>query len=283
MHTLRILNLLPFLALTVLASEDTRVDPVDVLQIKNVLIENYEGSLKPDTLQLFPNIEHLEFKHNNFTIFNADFLRLLPNLQTLKIAKNAMKEVEFNATGCCGKLESIELEKSGIGGRLEEALKQIGTIKSLKYISLADENLPVLREDVLVNPNLEELSIYACDLETIEDGAFKKLQQLKTLELRVNRLGWINKEVFAPLTNIRKINLDQNRMIQLTTDMLPPLPNLEVLIVSFNNLHLLDLEGVKNVAPKLKTVDIGGFVQKGGMEIKSGGVHFVGFVIKTRY
>ncbi|XP_044764603.1 P-granule-associated novel protein 1-like [Coccinella septempunctata] len=266
------LFVLPLLALVALGHEDTRRDPIDILKVKNLLIKDYTGPLTHETLDLFHNIESLDLRNCNFTPFHESFLHPLPNLKRLAISNNVMERVDHDTSGCCGHLEDLELTNSGVGDLEEVELKKIGAMRSLKRLVFHNEKIPILHEDTLTDTNLVDVTIKHCNLASIEDGAFKKLQKLENLNLKKNQLKEIKKEVLAPLTNVKVINLSGNFLEKLTTDMIPSLPNLELLIVAHNPIKEFNLEGIKEVAPKLKTVDIS------GIEVdtsKSGGINLV--------
>ncbi|XP_044763493.1 leucine-rich repeat-containing protein 4C-like [Coccinella septempunctata] len=261
-----------FLSLTVLGLEDTRENPVDVLQVTHPIIRTYKGPWGIDTLKLFHNIEYLQLRRNNFTIFQWNFLNTIPNLKSLELFNNFMERVDFNITQCCNKLEILELTESGLPEIPDEFLKKIGGIESLKYLTFRDEKMRILRKDTLANPNLGYLTILACHLDTIDDGAFSKLQKLRILDLSYNSIRAINKDTFASLQNVKMINLKGNFLETLTTDMISALPNLETLVLSHNLIMKFDLEGIKTVAPKLRTIDVRGMVL---FEPKTGGVELL--------
>lgn len=263
--------LLPLLALAVFAHEDTRKNPVDILKVKNLLIKDYTGPLKFDTLELFRNVENLDLRNCNFTPFHESFLHPLVNLKRLAISNNVMERVDHDTSGCCSELLDLELTNSGVGDLEETELKKIGAMKSLKRLVFHNEKIPVLHEDTLTDTNLLDVTIKHCNLATIEDGAFKHLQKLHNLNLKNNKLKVLKKEVLAPLVNVKVINLSGNSLEKLTTDMIPALPHLEELLVGHNPIKEFNLEGIKKVAPKLKKINLSGVdvdVSKaGGVEI----------------
>ncbi|XP_044764602.1 leucine-rich repeat-containing protein 15-like, partial [Coccinella septempunctata] len=261
-----------FLALTVLGLEDNKDNPVDVLQVKDLFIQNYKGPLTAKTFELFRDVEHLELRNNNFTTFHWDFLHALPNLKTLELAENNIKEeVDHNITGCCNKLEIISLVESGLSNVQNHTLKKIGTIKSLKQLTLNNEEVPILHKNTLVNPNLERLIITGCHLKNIENDAFSQVPELKILDLGFNNLMQIKKEYFTSLNKLRAIKLRGNLLDKLTTDMITPLPSLEVLFISYNPINELNLQGIKKIAPKLRIVEITAIylekIESGGVEL----------------
>ncbi|XP_045467362.1 P-granule-associated novel protein 1-like [Harmonia axyridis] len=266
------LHILPFLVLAVLGHEDTRENPIDVLHVKNLLIKDYTGPLRFDTLELFRNIESLELKNCNFTPFHESFLHPLSNLKRLVITNNVMERVDHDTSGCCSHLEELELTNSGTGDLEEVEMKKIGAMKSLKRLVFHNEKIPVLHEGTLTDTNLVDVTIKHCNLASIEKGAFKKLYKLENLNLKNNKLQKLPKEVLISLKNLKVINLKGNFLNKLTTDQFPSLPNLEVLIVADNPIEVFNLEGIKTVAPKLKYVDVSGIVADTS---KSGGVELV--------
>ncbi|KAL3271986.1 hypothetical protein HHI36_022455 [Cryptolaemus montrouzieri] len=243
-------------------------DPVDLLTLKHVQIDNYNGPLTEENAVLLRNVEILDIRQSNLTPMHQSFLNSMPKLKKLSISNSNIAREVRDISNCCKQLKEFELINSGLPSLSWHLYGKWPLVR----LYVHKEKLPHLKENILKDTKMKELTIEYSGVETIDDSAFTHLLHLETLNLQNNKIKQITKELLTPLKNVKEINLKGNLLEKLTTDQFPSLPNLEKLDVGHNPIKEFNLEGIKQLAPKLAEVEIS------GIEVdtsKNGGVNLL--------
>lgn len=120
----------------------------------------------------------------------------------------------------------------------------------LKNIGFTSNEIEILHNETLENPNLESLKIIYCEVKTIESGAFSKLPNLRKIELVGNKLTVIQKNVFSNL-EINFLKLSVNQIWKIEKNSFANLSNLEYLGLDYNNLTEFNVPDIVTNSPKL--------------------------------
>ncbi|KAL3271988.1 hypothetical protein HHI36_022457 [Cryptolaemus montrouzieri] len=249
-------------------SQHTNDDPVDLLASKHIQIDNYNGPLTEENFAFLGNVEILDIRHSNLTPIHQNVFNPMPKLKKITISNSNTIDEQKDVSTCCKHLKELELIKSGIPAISWNLYGKL----PLERLYIFRENIPEIKESILKDTKLKDLTIERSGVEVIDDNAFIHLHDLEHLNLEHNKIKQITKELLAPLKNVKEINLSGNLLEKLTTDQFPSLPNLEKLNVGHNPIKEINFEGMKEKAPKLAEVDISDINADAS---KSGGVLFV--------
>ncbi|KAK9872718.1 hypothetical protein WA026_019499 [Henosepilachna vigintioctopunctata] len=207
------------------------IEPVDPFTIKHLQINNYHGPLTAEMLKLFKNVEILENRQCNYTLFEDRVLHVLPNLKKLAISNSNIVREAHDVSKCCRKLKEVEFINSGLS---DLPWHQIDKDWPLEKIYLFREKCPKLAANMLVDKKLKHLTLTYSDLEIIEEGAFNGVKHLETLNLKRNKIKTITNKTLAPLKTLKELDLSENLLEEITAAQIPNLPNLEKLNIGHN-------------------------------------------------
>ncbi|KAH9630895.1 hypothetical protein HF086_014636 [Spodoptera exigua] len=104
---------------------------------------------------------------------------------------------------------------------------------------------------VIADLTIEVLNLSRCNIEFIENGSFRDLQEMRVLDLSHNKLtssnlsphafeGRFAPEEYEPLASMRILNLAYNDLHSLNQDLFEHMPELEELDLSGNPLTTID-------------------------------------------
>ncbi|XP_045467361.1 P-granule-associated novel protein 1-like [Harmonia axyridis] len=230
--------------------------PVRLLDLKDIVIEDYHGNLDAKTLELFKNVETLTLDGCNFTSFNENFVHPLKNLQKLVVANSRFSKVSSDISTCCVKLRIMEVINCKLEPIDKDDMNKLAEMKSLERFYLHKTDIPVIAAKSFVGSNLKALEVEYSNLETIEDGAFDGMDKLETLILRQNKLKTFPTGSLSSLKSLKVLDLKGNLLEKVETKDFPSLPNLEKVNLGHNPIKEINLKGLKEKLPKLKEVDV---------------------------
>ncbi|KAF2879135.1 hypothetical protein ILUMI_27042 [Ignelater luminosus] len=100
-------------------------------------------------------------------------------------------------------------------------------------------NLP---EDTIEYTGIKYLTISSCDIETINENAFRNLNNLQELDLGNNSISKINESIFKWSEELKKLNLSNNNIEELSRNTFEGLHNLKQLYLSKNAISKFDIK-----------------------------------------
>ncbi|XP_045465547.1 leucine-rich repeat-containing protein 40-like [Harmonia axyridis] len=232
--------------------------PVQLLEAKDIVIQDYHGTMNAKTLELLENVETLTLDGCNFSSFNENFLHPLKNLQTIVLSNSHFNKVQSDISTCCSKLRTVEVINTKFGPISQDDLKKLAQMKAMERFYLHKINIPVIQANCLVGSNLKNFEVEYSNLANIEDGAFNGMEKLEILILRNNKLKTIPTGSLASLKTLKELHLGSNLIEKVETKDIPSLPNLERVNLGHNPIKEINLTGLKEKLPKLKEVDVSG-------------------------
>lgn len=138
---------------------------------------------------------------------------------------------------------------------------------NFRYIQISNTKLfsffePFLTRDFVdkvVGTNVRSLTISECKLTSIEDGAFAKLDKIRYLQLKKNKLKEIRSIIFANIhPKLWHIDLSGNNIDKISSDLFQRFPNLKEINLADNKLINLEWAMVKPIWFHLNQIDLRG-------------------------
>ncbi|XP_036369235.1 slit homolog 3 protein-like isoform X6 [Octopus sinensis] len=125
---------------------------------------------------------------------------------------------------------------------------------NVEYLYLQWNNIETIKEGAFTGlSNLKELVLGANNIETIKEGAFTGLSNLKELIVQMNNIATIKEGTFTGLSNLKTLNLGNNKISRIEKEMFQGLHNLEELYLRWNNISTIK-EGVFTGLSNLETL-----------------------------
>lgn len=113
--------------------------------------------------------------------------------------------------------------------------------------------------DKVIGHNVRSLSINDCKLTSVESGAFERLNKLRYLQLKGNKLREIRSSFFSDIhPKVWHIDFSYNNIERLSVDLFKRFPNLREINLANNKLTTMDWSMVKPVWSKVTQVDLRG-------------------------
>ncbi|CAF0944135.1 unnamed protein product, partial [Brachionus calyciflorus] len=163
-------------------------------------------------------LETLFLFSNGINYLDAEIFMNIKDLISLNLGNNSLKTIDLRYLR---KLEILYLDfnqfstfKTNLSGKINNSNKtlfcHLSTIKRL-YLDgnpLVHLNSSFFESNGIV-PSLVCLSICYCQLESIDNDAFKQYKNLELLLMERNRLLFLNNTIIAGLSALRYVRMDQ--------------------------------------------------------------------------
>lgn len=213
-------------------------------------------------------IQDLQLAHNNLWSLPAGALCHMPQLQKLNASHNHLLDaVDLGLSfedGCQVPLVEADLSHNHISSLQKGDLKQIeatlerldlrsnrlsilgddalGSLRSLRELNLADNQLAALPPTLFSNKSqekLQKLQLQNNSLTLLTPDLFVGLSSLVMLNLSHNSISshLLTADTFSGLASLRVLDLSHNRLAQLVPDTFAPLTSLQVLDIQHNLIH----------------------------------------------
>lgn len=136
-------------------------------------------------------------------------------------------------------------------GILWELLKPL---KSLKIINVYFNTVKKLGKDFSENApiGLEQLTFYATETKTIEQGVFNEFTNLDKLAIDACRLENLQRDILPIPWNGRVIYLNENKLSEIPVDMFSQMPNLQTLGLRGNQIATIPESAFEGTGGKLE-------------------------------
>ncbi|XP_015595406.1 chaoptin [Cephus cinctus] len=219
---------------------------------------NFLESIPQDTFHKLTELRSLDFTGNRIHVIPAKCIWDCPKLLTLSLAYNKITRMEKKAFQQLNNLQFLHLEFNKLSVLDLESISDSGcsdfslnvsynaistinpgSINNLTHLDLAFNNITHLVMDVFKGtPNLRTIDLRNNRLMSLEPDTFA-LARLESLNLRSNRLKSIRKQAFNGLERLQQLDLAGNDINQLAMEQFRYLKNLRVLDLSRNEIRSL--------------------------------------------
>ena len=197
---------------------------ISILELK---ISDVSKELKNETSLKFNfDFRSQDNDAQNMTILSSrikmDAFDYFPNLKTLQFNReNDYLFLDDNVFSRLNKLVTLELKF------------RIGQIREKMFVGLS---------------NLQKLTLQGCNLNSIEEGSFRDLVKLETLDLsRNSNLSEITSKMFDGLRNLKRLLLNDCKINSIKSDTFKTFSELEKLNLSSNQIENIDSNTFKGL------------------------------------
>ncbi|CAL4066456.1 unnamed protein product [Meganyctiphanes norvegica] len=180
----------------------------------------------------------LDLSYNNIKNLPIGIFSQLPSLKFLLLAHNRLHTITVHTLRGIQSLHVLDLCDNIFRYVPTKALVEL---RNLKFLNLCRNRLTTI--DALAFPNeaLNKLSLESNSIQSIDDSAFSRLQQLQMLDLSDNFLSEVPTAALSTLTMLDSLKLSKNNFTRINSNTFQSLVNLKVLYVSwcphFKSIH----------------------------------------------
>jgi Leucine-rich repeat (LRR) protein len=170
---------------------------------------NYFGSLKKDFFQNLERLEYLNLSNNQILTIEDKTFENLGSLVYLNLSNNLIYDLSQSLFSNLSRLEILELSQN----KLESIKKNIfDGLNELKYLDLTHNQIRFLYNDTFhAIINLESLYLKSNLINNL-NGSLRILENLKTLDLSINKMNSFKSEYF--FSNLSSLDLSYNPLKQ---------------------------------------------------------------------
>ncbi|KAG5667905.1 hypothetical protein PVAND_015870 [Polypedilum vanderplanki] len=185
--------------------ENIEIDTIEGSHLKNydeskveaLIIKNQNVSFLPNGFgEIFKNLIRLEVTESQLKEIKKSSFNGM-NLETLKIRKNLIKNIENGAFDSLENLKELNLDKNEIENFSTEVFTKVLNLESF---SIENNKIKELNENFCKNlPNLQDFYVRHNKIEKISSKVFENCENLKTLDFSNNKLSQISSKIIENL------------------------------------------------------------------------------------
>ncbi|XP_038211120.1 protein artichoke-like [Zerene cesonia] len=190
---------------------------------------NLISNISTPIIQTYHNLKSLHLSNNMIKSFNNEFTNSLKDLYTLKLSSNDISSVNLSYFK---ELVSLDLSNNSLSSFYSNFFSELDYLQSLDISNNKISSLP--------------------------PGIFHHLRILKLLNISSNSLSNIRYGTFNGLNRTELVDLSKNNITELDEHVFHECSELRRIILDNNHINKLDIEQLISVAPKLKSISIGG-------------------------
>ncbi|KAM8882069.1 uncharacterized protein ACB058_002051 [Synchiropus picturatus] len=186
----------------------------------------------PAAVRKLPNLSQLDLSHNIISLLQCHDLANLTKLRILSLHHNFITNLPPCAFSGLDSLHVLELESNKIA-ELNGAFRK--TFPSLRTLLLYSNSLTGIKPNEFEGlVSLQNLSLHHNQIKDIKNGSFYGLTNLKVLLLQSNAIEQeqVNSGAFNDLINLRRLDMRENRIKYMNDSAIPHPP--------FSRLSLLE-------------------------------------------
>lgn len=223
------------------------------LTFDDIPIESLDSSIFLD----LSGLQYLEMKNCSLTTIDKDFLRNNMNITNIKLYDNDIVTIDPDAFTTLINLNYLDVSYNLLTSlNTVYARTIIADNNKLKSIFIGSNAMTVNVEYNLItnltcDSNLSIRTFYATGNRLSKIACLRKMPDATAIYLDSNRIGKINKAVFANLKNVTNLELNDNPKLKLGSKMIASMSNLKTIRVD------KFINGYKNLSqmfPKLRTL-----------------------------
>lgn len=161
-------------------------------------------------------------------------------LKELKSTLNSDRFVVNFSRKIFGNINEIEFDKKYLVSyiNLKSLNEMLSRFSCLKILSLKHVDIDNCI-NTLTMPNLEELKLFKCQIQKIDNHQFNGFENLRVLELKLNNIKNLCPQAFHNLFHLEKLDISCNLIKELPDNIFSQLPNLKSLDLSYNPLSII--------------------------------------------
>ncbi|XP_066993742.2 protein artichoke [Anabrus simplex] len=163
---------------------------------------------------VFPHLRFLNLARNRIVYIHPIAMRNLPQLEEIDLSDNKIEMLAADTFQSCMALLKLDVS----GNHLVNF--QVASMPSLKYLSLASNNLPSLNNNTIISENITHLiylNLSNNSIDTVDESAISSLYLLKYLDLSRNNISDLPVNFLTNNTLLHTINLSYNQISRLDT------------------------------------------------------------------
>ncbi|GAB0100572.1 Toll-like receptor 6 [Sergentomyia squamirostris] len=177
------------------------------------LSNNRITKLEPEIFSDLYTLQILNLRYNQLETIAADTFSPMNNLHTLLLSHNKIKYLDAYSLNGLYVLSLLSLDNNILAGVHPEAFRNCSA--------------------------LQDLNLSANELVTVP-SALKDMRLLKTVDLGENGIGTIEEGAFRGMNNLYGLRLIDNRLENITRSAFKDLPSLQILNLAHNNIKFIE-------------------------------------------
>ncbi|CAJ1058100.1 transforming growth factor beta activator LRRC32-like [Xyrichtys novacula] len=219
----------PTETLSLLSSLETLNFSYNCLQSIIWDVRNHPQSNYPRQL-FFSALKHLDLQSNGVASISTIFLKALTGIQTLNL--------RYNSVQPCASMDDLESPRSAQQVNLNTSCVVFGLLKTLKHLSLQENNIKMLEPNSFQKTSLSSLNLAGNPHMTVQEGAFEGVQN--TLEsLTLSEINMTSSNLSLPcMPALTHLNISNNHLHLIPTSLsCSPLRDLDITNNHFKSLN----------------------------------------------
>ena len=226
--------------------QNKKLHKVNLMNVKDLSIDlcPTQHVIYNDTLADFHRIQKLKLAGTNATmsINSSGFLTHMETLTSLRIISVKLETVPVGEFCHLQSLDEAVLtfsHPSVINGfNCQNISCEEPCLESLVTANLTGNDISKIDFSLKLSfPMIEELLLSRNLLTAVNEGVFRDLTRLKTLDLSLNNITSVHHLAFSNMPNLKSLNLAHNGIIMLDFSFFKKLPELANLSLAYNKLQ----------------------------------------------
>lgn len=129
------------------------------------------------------------------------------------------------------------------------------TFTKIRYFHAIDQHIEIVEDYAFNNcTNVTDINLEKNNIHQIGVGSFSNTKQLTKLHILGGSMDHIDVDLFSNLGELKQLMFSANGLRELPVGAMKNLKNLELLYIYSNNLDDLDVTGLVNTLPNLKSI-----------------------------
>lgn len=167
------------------------------------------------TFKYLPQVTTLQLSYNKIKNLEEDAFLGLQDLKELNLYDNQLKVIEKDIFKYCPKLEKLDLGMNKISNIHEKAFENLARLRQL---NLAFNSLKAVPVAINHAPKLEIFSLSNNAIDILKSNVFSDLNKLQQLFVNDNKIATIEKHAFAGLVSLKQLDLGANYLTELDVE-----------------------------------------------------------------
>lgn len=179
----------------------------------------FEGNIQsdlPTICQVFTNLEGIQIRTANLSIFNENLVKDCKYLNFVDLYKCKIQEISENSLSKFTNMKYLSFAANKLT-TLHENL--FANHKELLALSLQENEITFLPPNIFKSLyKLQHLRLDANKIQSLAPGLFSNLHNLERLDLYNNEISELPKGVFSSLVNLKELWFYRNKLKEINSD-----------------------------------------------------------------